>query len=133
MKAKGFTKNVDFGFVFPGIDMTRYDKPAENKIDLTKPKMKIGAISGEGKIKIEFDQPMLAPDNIDPKMYTNVFEFSMKSDVDGSIIKGRYLSNKETSQPSITQRVLKGLSRLINEQSEADRLAFGVQVTNHDP
>ena len=51
----------------------------------------------------------------------------MKSDVDGSMVKGKYRSKSEPKK-----RELRGISRL-SEKTEADRLAFFVEVLNHDP
>ena len=79
LKAKGFVKDETLGFLFPGVDPEKYrlqrEKNGGQADSLVPPKMKVGAISGEGTIKIEFDQEMMAPNEIDPKMYSQVFEF----------------------------------------------------------
>ena len=74
MKAKGFTHDEKLGFVFPGVDPEVYRKRLEKAQDGEEtppaPKMKIGAISSTGDIKIEFDQEMMAPKEIDPQLYS---------------------------------------------------------------
>ena len=52
----------------------------------------------------------------------------MKSDVDGSIVKGQFRNPKEK------RRQMKGMKfSSLRETNEADRLAFYVVVVNHGP
>ena len=76
LKAKGFTQDEKLGFVFPGVDPEVYRKKQEkaqqdgSEESPPAPKMKVGAISSIGVIKIEFDQNMMAPKEIDPQLYS---------------------------------------------------------------
>ena len=86
LKKKGFPRNKDIGFTFPGINPNEVNLVIEiRKKDVLKkskssgstttsieaepdvpepPKMKIGAIAANGTIGVSFNQDMFAPDAI---------------------------------------------------------------------
>lgn len=106
LQKKGFPRDSDIGFTFPGINPNKI----KERVELSKkkalesakssaneassqaepdlpepPKMKIGAIATNGTIAVSFNQDMFAPDAINQRVYQKVFRFGMESDVDGSL------------------------------------------------
>ena len=92
LKKKGFPRDVDIGFTFPGVNPNTIKEQVELKkkeARLAKqrdsessstatsaakqtpdpPKMKIGAIAANGTIGVSFNQDMFAPDAINQRVY----------------------------------------------------------------
>jgi hypothetical protein len=63
LKAKGFSMNPVLGFTFPGVNPTKYRKKTGREKE-GEPAMKVGPITAEGKIGIDFTHDMIAPEAI---------------------------------------------------------------------
>ena len=96
-------RHKGIGFVFPGVILDNIDTtPVEGDEIISDPKMTIGPISSKGIMVIDFDQEMIAPPIIDPKVYETIFEFSLKLENEEEPTYGKFTSEKENS----TKRLL---------------------------
>ena len=55
------------------------------------PEISFQPINAKGEILVEFDQPMIAPKEIDLKIYPTVFRILAKSAEDGTTYVGRFV------------------------------------------
>ena len=98
LKAKGFSRNRQIGFTFPGIDPKKISEAVKNKRNnqneesepKPEPKMKIGPIAANGSIGVDFNTDMIAPEAINQRVYQKVFQYSMTGD-DGTKVYGKIM------------------------------------------
>lgn len=79
LKGTGFVKEPGIGFVFPGVNITKFDlsKWQQEKISRKPPRMQLKPISTNGTLVIEFDQEMMVPKILDPKVYESIFKMKL--------------------------------------------------------
>lgn len=121
LKDNGFEKAEGGCYTFKSANTKPVPVPKElieeygDLADLPPPKMTIAPITATGDIQVNFDQDMIYPQEIDQKVYDDVFEVSITSALDGSISYGRFGNKTE--------------ERMLEEA--ADNLSFTVEVTEH--
>ena len=63
-------------------------EPLEKKKKQKEPKIKFGRINPLGKIPLDFNQPMLKPENFEDFDYSKIFDVSLSAGSDGSEVIG---------------------------------------------
>ena len=84
---------TQLGIILPGINTTNIMSKLEMNNQTEEPGLKISNVSIDGLLELEFNQPMLHPEIIDQSLYPRLFRIELKSELDCSIIEGRFLSN----------------------------------------
>ena len=107
--------------------------------------MEIGPITAKGEIEMGFNQDMVAPNGVTQSTYKSVFSIQLESGIDGSVAAGRVgvsTSRRLLEGGAITNRrkyknmkIKKRPQRRLNvdnsENSEAAKLAFTIEVSEH--
>lgn len=121
------------GAVFPGIShdllLTHKNRTKQSNQTVEDPKLDVGPIYPDGKIKVEFNQDMLFPNSLTPSQLKFVFVFSLKSDEDGSVTFGRIvmhddLAANKTSLVNGSTTANRTLLQLVNDTHEEVELNF---------
>ena len=102
------------------------DQGLEKPPEAPEPKLKMGAISANGSIGIEFNVDMIAPPVINQKYYQKTFKFGMQSDGDGSVKYGAVMKKSEAEK-----RLRRLKEHGLIETPAAEALQFSVEVKKH--
>ena len=89
-------RNPKVGFTYPGIDLDKLNSAQEAaKVKaleeeaimgepLPEPRIAISPIGADGSVSLEFNQDMVAPDTLDPSLYSKIFNMEITSGLDGT-------------------------------------------------
>ena len=93
---------------------------------LPEPRIDIEPIGADGSVGLKFNQDMVAPDTLDPTLYTKIFAMDISSGLDGTNIKGGF-GKQKTGEERRRMLAEQGL----DESDGAAALSFRLEVTEH--
>lgn len=121
LQSSGFVETEGLGIMFPGVDVEDVKKSKVPKDEIKKiqePRVVVKPMTAFGEIKCQFNQPMIAPKEINQRTYKHAFNLYIISKQTGNKIKGRFKDRPRSM-------------RNLQEEYENENLRFDLSVTKH--